>query len=104
MSIEAGKQTSAADGNPGRSSAESIDQVRDLLFGAQMREFNSQMNSMSERFSQENAAMRSEFDRRVAELQQKLDKTTAELDAKKLDAALLSSGLSELAKRVGERR
>ena len=104
MSIEAGKQTTAADGSPGKSSAESIDQVRDLLFGAQMRAFDSQMNSMSERFAKENAEMRSEFDRRVAELQQKLEKTAAELESKKLDAAFLSSGLSELAKKVGERR
>ena len=103
MSTEAGKQASAADGNSGKT-AESIDQVRDLLFGAQMRAFDSQMNTMSERFAKENAAMRSEFDRRVLELQQKLEKTAAELDAKKLDSAFLSAGLSELSKKVGEKR
>ncbi len=97
------QQTQSTDGTH-KSGAESIDQVRDPLFGAQMRTFDTQIQSLTDRMMKENAAMRADFDRRIAELQQSLERTAADVRAKKLDSATLASGLTELAKQLGEQR
>jgi gas vesicle protein len=47
---------------------ESIDQVRDLLFGGQMRMVDSRLQSLDERMAHETAAMRTEFERQVSDL------------------------------------
>ena len=68
MATNAPQQTSATNGPAEKSPAESIDQVRDLLFGGQMRMFDARIQSLDERLLHEAAALRSDFDRRVAEL------------------------------------
>lgn len=53
----------AADGPP-----ESLDQVRDILFGGQMRTVETRLKGVEERLSREQDAMRAEFAKRVADL------------------------------------
>ncbi len=103
MTVDPKQETPARDGLSGKG-AESIDQVRDLLFGAQMRTFDSQIQSLTDRMMKETAELRADLERRIADLQQNLERTAVELRAGKLDSAALASGLTELAKKLGERR
>src|SRR6187551_2742522 len=47
---------------------ESIDQVRDLLFGGQMRMVDARIQSLDERLAHETSAMRADFERQITEL------------------------------------
>ncbi len=47
---------------------ESLDQVRDILFGGQMRVVDSRLRSLEERIHEEQAAMKAEFTRQLADL------------------------------------
>ena len=49
---------------------ESLDQVRDILFGGQMRMVDTRLRGLEERIAQEQAALRNDFDRKVAELEE----------------------------------
>jgi hypothetical protein len=57
--------TGELDGAP-----ESIEQVRDILFGGQMRAVESRLARMEERFHREHKALRAEFEKRLAQLEQ----------------------------------
>lgn len=48
---------------------ESLDQVRDLLFGGQMRIVDTRMRGLEERTSHENSSLRNELTRRIDELE-----------------------------------
>jgi len=52
-----------ADGTP-----ESIDQVRDLLFGGQMRMVDSRIQGLDERLAHETSTLRAEFERQISDL------------------------------------
>jgi hypothetical protein len=54
-----------------------IDQVRDLLFGGQMRMVDARIQSLDERLAHETSALRSEFDRQIAELDTGIKKELA---------------------------
>ena len=56
---------------------ESIDQVRDLLFGGQMRMVEARIQNLDERLSHETNAMRAEFERQVTELDNAIRKELA---------------------------
>ncbi|HEX6573985.1 MAG TPA: hypothetical protein VF042_03360 [Gemmatimonadaceae bacterium] len=56
---------------------ESIDQVRDLLFGSQMRMVDARIQSLDERLSHETSAMRAEFGRQINELDDAIKKELA---------------------------
>src|SRR5215207_5803347 len=47
---------------------ESLDQVRDLLFGGQMRMVDTRMRGLEERMASEQAAMRNDLSRQITEL------------------------------------
>lgn len=48
---------------------ESLDQVRDLLFGGQMRMVDSRMRGLEERITQEHASLRNDLARRIDEIE-----------------------------------
>jgi len=58
--------------DPGNSSSEpppeSLDKVRDILFGGQMRAVESRLQGLEERLMREQAVIRSDFDKRLADL------------------------------------
>jgi uncharacterized protein YaaN involved in tellurite resistance len=57
---------------------ESIDQVRDLLFGGQMRMVDARLQGLDERVSHETSAIRTEFERQVTELGSSIKKELAQ--------------------------
>ena len=59
----------AADG-AGSEQPESLDQVRDILFGGQMRMVDTRLRGLEERIAQEQTALRTEFDRKINELEE----------------------------------
>jgi hypothetical protein len=56
---------------------ESIDQVRDLLFGGQMRMVDARIQSLDERLAHESSAMRADFERQITELDSAIKKELA---------------------------
>lgn len=102
------QQTGATNGIQDRSAGESIDQVRDLLFGAQMRAVDARIQSLEERMMKEAAAIRSEqresdssLDARISS---ELSRITSQLQDDKLDRSALAAGLTDLAKLISAPR
>jgi hypothetical protein len=58
---------------------ESLDKVRDILFGGQMRAVDTRLRSLEERIAEEQQAMRSEFNRQLAELDTRVKRDVASL-------------------------
>jgi chromosome segregation ATPase len=56
---------------------ESLDQVRDILFGGQMRMVDTRLRGLEERIAQEHEAMRNELERKIAELEEASQKEFA---------------------------
>ncbi len=77
MARTAGQKTKAANGPTTDPPAESIDQVRDLLFGGQMRMVDARLQGLEQRMQNENAAVRAELDRQVATLDDSIRKELA---------------------------
>src|SRR3954466_11283126 len=57
-----------ADLPPNDTAPESLDKVRDILFGGQMRAVESRLQGLEERLMREQSVMRSDFDKRLADL------------------------------------
>jgi len=55
-------------GTPAEPQPESIEQVRDLLFGGQMRMVDARIQSLDERLAHETSAMRADFERQLGDL------------------------------------
>ena len=53
---------------PNDAAPESLDKVRDILFGGQMRAVESRLQGLEERLMREQAVMRSDLDKRLADL------------------------------------
>ena len=102
MASDTQQHPPATDGKLNNAGAESIDQVRDLLFGAHMRGFESQLQSLTERIAKEHTAMRADFDRANADLKHNLEQIAADVRSKKLDSTALAAMLNEMAKKLGE--
>ena len=62
------QQKKTDNGAAAQAAPESIDQVRDLLFGGQMRMVEARIQNLDERLSHETNSMRAEFERQVTEL------------------------------------
>jgi len=56
---------------------ESIDQVRDILFGGQMRMVDARLQGLEERVLQETAALRADFERQITDLDGSIKKELA---------------------------
>ncbi|MEO7501763.1 MAG: hypothetical protein ABIW94_03905 [Gemmatimonadaceae bacterium] len=70
-------KTKPANGTPADPSPESIDQVRDLLFGGQMRMVDSRIQSLDERLLHETSALRTELERQIGDLDSSIKKELA---------------------------
>jgi chromosome segregation ATPase len=90
---------------------ESLDQVRDILFGGQMRMVDSRLQGLENRLQQEQASMRAEFTRELAEIDGAMKKNVAQLNERLTaertkraeDLKALSGDMKELLKNL-ERR
>jgi hypothetical protein len=71
------QQKKADNGAAAQPAPESIDHVRDLLFGGQMRLVEARIQNLDERLSHETNAMRAEFERQVTELDNAIKKELA---------------------------
>ena len=85
MADTAPKKTSPANGSASDGPQESIDQVRDLLFGSQMRMVDARIQNLDERVRQDTTALRADFDRRLADLDSSIKNELVQ-HASRLDA------------------
>jgi hypothetical protein len=77
MARNAGQQKKEGNGVAPPPAAEGIDQVRDLLFGGQMRMVDARIQSLDERLAHETSTMRAEFERQITELDSSIKKELA---------------------------
>lgn len=90
---------------------ESLDQVRDILFGGQMRTVETRLQGMEERLGREQESMRAEFTKRVAELdafakretQALHDRVATESDARNAALKALAADIREAQKAMDKR-
>ena len=96
---------------PNDATPESLDKVRDILFGGQMRAVESRLQGLEERIMREQASMRSDFNKRLAELdttakrdvQTLNDRLTAERTKRAEDLKALSGELKEVLRSLEKR-
>ncbi len=77
MARNTGQKTKGPNGTIADPAPESIDQVRDILFGGQMRMVDSRLQGLEERLLHENAALRSDLERQVTDLDGSIKKELA---------------------------
>ncbi|MGK2961014.1 MAG: hypothetical protein ACSLFK_02570 [Gemmatimonadaceae bacterium] len=98
------QQPNPTNGIQDKPSADSIDQVRDLLFGAQMRAVDARIQALEERMLQETAAIRAMLQDSVkgldSRLSTELSSVTTRLQGDKMDRSALAAGLTDLAGRI----
>ena len=71
------QKTKVVNGTPAEPAPESIEQVRDLLFGGQMRMVDARIQSLDERLAHEASAMRTDFERQISDLDGSMKKELA---------------------------
>jgi hypothetical protein len=71
------QKTKAVNGTPADPPPESIEQVRDLLFGGQMRMVDQRIQSLDDRLAHETSALRADFDRQITDLDGSIKKELA---------------------------
>ncbi|HEV8365512.1 MAG TPA: hypothetical protein VGQ52_18480 [Gemmatimonadaceae bacterium] len=92
----------AADAPP---TPESLDQVRDILFGGQMRMVDSRLRGLEERLFQEQSALRNDFQRKLGDLEVSVKKELAgQADRLKEERAKRADDLKALAADFNEAR
>lgn len=104
-------QTPASNGPAPEAAPESLDQVRDILFGGQMRMVDARLQGLEARMQQEQASLRAEFTRELADIDSTMkqgiaqlnDQLTAERTRRGEDLKTLSADMKELVKGL-ERR
>ncbi len=77
MAKNTAQQKPQANGAASAPAPESIDQVRDLLFGGQMRMVDARLQNLDERMARETSGMRAEFERQISELDGSIKKELA---------------------------
>ncbi len=104
MSGSAPQQPNPTNGIQETGSADSIDQVRDLLFGAQMRTVDARIQALEQKMLEETAAIRAMLQESLkgldGRLSSELSTVTTRLQSEKMDRSALAAGLSELANRI----
>jgi len=76
MAKNTGQKTKAANGTADPA-PESIDQVRDILFGGQMRMVDARLQGLEERVLHETASLRADFERQITDLDGSIKKELA---------------------------
>jgi uncharacterized membrane-anchored protein YhcB (DUF1043 family) len=98
------KPENGAASDPG-APPESLDQVRDILFGGQMRMVDSRLRSLEERLFQEQTALKNDFQRKLADLEVSIKKEfSAHADRLKEERAKRVDDLKALASDFNEAR
>ena len=100
-----------ADLPPNDSTPESLDKVRDILFGGQMRAVESRLQGLEERIMREQASMRTDFTKQLAdvdasakrEAQTLTERLVAERTKRTEELKTLSSELREILKSLEKR-
>jgi len=100
-----------ADLPPNDTPSDSIDKVRDILFGGQMRAVESRLQGLEERIMREQATMRTDFSKQLAELdanakreaQTLNERLVAERTKRAEDLKALSSELKEVLRSLEKR-
>jgi len=90
---------------------ESLDKVRDILFGGQMRAVESRLQGLEERLMREQAVIRSDFDKRLADLDASAkrdaqtlgDRLTAERTKRTEELKALSAEIKEILRSLEKR-
>lgn len=90
---------------------ESLDQVRDILFGGQMRMVDARLQSLEMRMQQEQATMRADFSRELADVDNTLKTSVAQLheqlngerSKRAEDLKALSADMKELVRHLEKR-
>ena len=77
MAKNAAQQKKEGNGAAAHPAPESIDQVRDLLFGGQMRMVDARIQSLDERLAHEASAMRADLERQITDLDSAIKKELA---------------------------
>ena len=96
---------------PNEAAPESLDKVRDILFGGQMRAVESRLQGLEERIMREQAAMRSDFNKRLDDVDTTAkrdihtlnDRLTAERTKRGEDLKTLSAELKEVLRSLEKR-
>jgi len=96
---------------PNDTTPESLDKVRDILFGGQMRAVESRLQGLEERVMREQDSMRSDFNKRLAEIdatakrdtQTLNDRLTAERTKRAEELKALSAELKEVLRSLEKR-
>lgn len=74
------KNATKSNNGPAPETPESLDQVRDILFGGQMRMVDSRLQGLEARLQQEQAALRAEFTRELSEIDGAMKKGLTQLN------------------------
>jgi len=77
MAKPAAQKPKETNGAAAQAAPESIDQVRDLLFGSQMRMVDARIQSLDQRLSHEAGVMRADCERQITELDSAIKKALA---------------------------
>lgn len=103
----------ATDGqnNTGRKEADNVDRIRDILFGGQMRDYETKFARVEERLAKETAEMREDLKRRLSSLEAFIkgelsalgDKMRVEKEERTQAIKALNTEFSEQAKAVDKR-
>jgi hypothetical protein len=100
-----------ADLPPNEAAPESLDKVRDILFGGQMRAVESRLQGLEERIMREQAAMRGDFAKQLADLDASAkrdaqtlgERLAAERTKRSEDLKSLSSEIKEILRSLEKR-
>lgn len=104
-------QSPASNGPAPATAPESLDQVRDILFGGQMRMVDARLQGLEARMQQEQASLRADFTRELADIDSTMkqgiaqlnEQLTAERTRRGEDLKTLSADMKDLVKNL-ERR
>jgi len=96
---------------PNEAAPESLDKVRDILFGGQMRAVESRLQGLEERIMREQATMRSDFNKQLADLDASAkrdaqtlgDRLAAERTKRTEDLKALSAEIKEVLRSLEKR-
>jgi phage host-nuclease inhibitor protein Gam len=96
---------------PNETAPESLDKVRDILFGGQMRAVESRLQGLEERIMREQATMRSDFSKQLADLDASAkrdaqtlgDRLAAERTKRAEDLKALSAEIKEILRSLEKR-
>jgi hypothetical protein len=107
MAKQSAQKTKTENGAPTNEAAapESLDQVRDILFGGQMRMVDSRLRGLEERLFQEQVALRNDFQRKLSDLEVSIKKEfSAHADRLKDERTKRADDLKALASDFNEAR